>query len=36
MQLVMYRTIWLSDIHLGLKASRTECLYDFLQHTESE
>ena len=36
MQPVTYRTIWLSDIHLGLKASRTEYLYDFLQHTESE
>jgi UDP-2,3-diacylglucosamine pyrophosphatase LpxH len=36
MQPVTYRTIWLSDIHLGLKASRTEYLFDFLQHTESE
>jgi UDP-2,3-diacylglucosamine pyrophosphatase LpxH len=36
MQPVTYRTIWLSDTHLGLKAARTEYLLDFLKHTESE
>ena len=36
MKPVTYRSIWISDTHLGLKASRTEYLYDFLRHTESE
>jgi UDP-2,3-diacylglucosamine pyrophosphatase LpxH len=36
MQPVTYRTIFISDTHLGLKAARTEYLYDFLKHTESE
>ncbi len=36
MKPVTYRSIWISDTHLGLKASRTEYLYDFLSHTESE
>lgn len=36
MQAVTYRSIWLSDIHLGIKESRTEFLLDFLTHTESE
>jgi UDP-2,3-diacylglucosamine pyrophosphatase LpxH len=31
-----YRSIFLSDIHLGLRDSRADYLIDFLQHTESE
>jgi len=31
-----YRTIWLSDIHLGTKGCQAEALLDFLKHTESE
>ena len=36
MKPVTYRSIWISDTHLGLKACRAEYLYDFLRHTESE
>jgi UDP-2,3-diacylglucosamine pyrophosphatase LpxH len=31
-----FRTIWLSDIHLGTKGCKAEILLDFLKHTESE
>ncbi|MQP65906.1 UDP-2,3-diacylglucosamine diphosphatase [Niveispirillum sp. SYP-B3756] len=31
-----YRTIWLSDIHLGTRGCQAEMLLDFLKHTESE
>ena len=31
-----YRTIWISDIHLGTRGSKAEFLLDFLRHTESE
>jgi UDP-2,3-diacylglucosamine pyrophosphatase LpxH len=31
-----YRSIFLSDIHLGLRDSRADYLIDFLQHTESD
>ena len=31
-----YRTVWVSDIHLGSKASRAEYLIDFLKSTECE
>ncbi len=31
-----YRTIWISDFHLGMKACRTSYLLDFLRHNESE
>jgi UDP-2,3-diacylglucosamine pyrophosphatase LpxH len=31
-----YRTIWLSDTHLGLKETRSEFLLDFLRHTRCE
>lgn len=31
-----YRTIWLSDIHLGTKGCQADDLLDFLRHTESE
>ena len=29
-----YRTIWLSDIHLGTKGCRADMLLDFLRETE--
>ena len=31
-----YRTIWLSDIHLGTRGCKAEFLLDFLRRTESE
>ena len=31
-----YRTVWVSDVHLGSKASRAEYLIDFLKSTECE
>ncbi len=31
-----YRTIWISDIHLGTKGSQAELLLDFLRCTESK
>jgi UDP-2,3-diacylglucosamine pyrophosphatase LpxH len=31
-----YRTIWISDIHLGTRGCKAEFLIDFLRHTESE
>ena len=31
-----YRTIWISDIHLGTRGCKTEFLLDFLKHTDSE
>lgn len=31
-----YRTIWLSDIHLGTRGCQAEMLLDFLKHTESD
>jgi UDP-2,3-diacylglucosamine pyrophosphatase LpxH len=31
-----YRTIWISDIHLGTKGCQSEVLLDFLRYTESE
>jgi UDP-2,3-diacylglucosamine pyrophosphatase LpxH len=31
-----YRTIWLSDIHLGTRGCKAEFLLDFLRETESE
>lgn len=30
-----YRTIWLSDIHLGIRGCQAEALLDFLAHTAS-
>jgi len=29
-----YRTIWISDIHLGTRGCKAECLLDFLRNTE--
>jgi len=31
-----YRTIWISDVHLGTRGCQAEFLIDFLRHTESE
>ncbi len=31
-----YRTIWLSDLHLGTRSAQAECLLDFLTHHEAE
>ncbi|WP_354144816.1 UDP-2,3-diacylglucosamine diphosphatase [Altererythrobacter litoralis] len=31
-----YRTIWISDVHLGTKGCNVELLIDFLDHTDSE
>jgi UDP-2,3-diacylglucosamine pyrophosphatase LpxH len=34
--LTHYRTIWLSDIHLGTRGCKAEFLLDFLRHHEAE
>ena len=31
-----YRTIWISDVHLGTRGCKAEFLLDFLKHNESE
>jgi UDP-2,3-diacylglucosamine pyrophosphatase LpxH len=31
-----YRTIWISDVHLGMKSCKAEALYEFLQESEAE
>src|ERR1700719_2517525 len=31
-----YRTIWISDIHLGTRGCKAEFLLDFLRYTESQ
>jgi UDP-2,3-diacylglucosamine pyrophosphatase LpxH len=31
-----FRTIWISDTHLGMRGCKVEALLDFLEHTESE
>jgi UDP-2,3-diacylglucosamine pyrophosphatase LpxH len=31
-----YRSIWISDVHLGARDAKIEFLLDFLRHTESE
>src|SRR5579862_7270295 len=31
-----YRSIWISDVHLGFRGCRAEFLLDFLRNTESE
>lgn len=31
-----YRSIWISDVHLGLPGAKTEMLHDFLKHTDSD
>ena len=31
-----FRSIWISDIHLGTSGCQADYLLDFLKHTESE
>jgi len=31
-----YRTIWISDLHLGAKSSRPDCVLDFIRNNEAE
>ena len=31
-----YRTIWISDVHLGTRGCKAELLLDFLKHNDSE
>jgi UDP-2,3-diacylglucosamine pyrophosphatase LpxH len=31
-----YRTLWISDVHLGTRGSKANFLLDFLRHTESD
>jgi UDP-2,3-diacylglucosamine pyrophosphatase LpxH len=31
-----YRSIWISDLHLGAKSSRPDCLLDFFRHHKCE
>ncbi|PKM35869.1 MAG: UDP-2,3-diacylglucosamine hydrolase, partial [Gammaproteobacteria bacterium HGW-Gammaproteobacteria-10] len=31
-----YRSIWISDTHLGTRGCKAEYLRDFLDHTESD
>src|SRR5215470_12291240 len=31
-----YRSIWISDVHLGTKVCKARILLDFLKHTESQ
>ncbi|HYE49681.1 MAG TPA: UDP-2,3-diacylglucosamine diphosphatase [Azospirillaceae bacterium] len=33
---IRYRSIWISDIHLGTRGCQAEHLLDFLKHTESD
>lgn len=35
-KILRYRTIWISDIHLGTRGCKAEKLLDFLKYTESE
>jgi UDP-2,3-diacylglucosamine pyrophosphatase LpxH len=35
MEPLQFRTIWISDVHLGTRACKAEYLLDFLRHTES-
>ncbi len=36
MQALAYRSIWISDVHLGTRDAKTGLLLDFLRHTESK
>lgn len=31
-----FRTVWISDLHLGVPESRADLVYDFLRHTDCE
>src|SRR3972149_11076406 len=34
--LLRFRSIWISDVHLGTRACKAESLLDFLRHTDSQ
>ncbi|MCU7942488.1 MAG: hypothetical protein KZQ87_07380 [Candidatus Thiodiazotropha sp. (ex Cardiolucina cf. quadrata)] len=36
MTTLRYMSLFISDIHLGLRASRTQYLLDFLKHIDSD
>ncbi len=36
MAVLKYRAIWISDVHLGIRACKAEFLLDFLKQTESQ
>jgi UDP-2,3-diacylglucosamine pyrophosphatase LpxH len=36
MEPLRFRSIWISDVHLGTRACKAEYLLDFLRHTESK
>jgi len=36
METVPYRTIWISDLHLGSTQCQADVLLDFLKHNDSE
>jgi len=36
MQTLRFNTVWISDIHLGLRACKAEFLLDFLRHVECD
>lgn len=31
-----YRTIWISDVHLGTRGCKAEFLLDFLRHNDAD
>ena len=35
-EMLAYRTIWISDLHLGTRGCKAEFLLDFLRYTDSE
>ncbi|MCK7577742.1 MAG: hypothetical protein MZV65_19395 [Chromatiales bacterium] len=36
MSKLRFNSIWISDVHLGLRACKAEFLLDFLRHTECD
>ena len=36
MESLRFRSIWISDVHLGTRACKAEYLLDFLRHTDSQ
>ncbi len=35
-QVLRYRTLWISDVHLGTRGCKADLLLEFLRHTESD
>src|ERR1700722_14029899 len=35
-EVLSFRSIWISDIHLGTRGCQAETLLDFLKHTQSD